>query len=562
MSGYPNNLRKARSPSRAFGLALTLAASFIAPSTVGADKPSAESVSSPGLAANGLDGFGRVGFAGFAARHLSLAGTAGFGYTEKQGEADGGSHTRLSGLLAFGAQPLEWLAFALEGEGRMDFHPSDDLGSDDGKSGLPRLTARASYSISQAFGLALETQLSLPGGTAPSVGVDALAVDLAALASFAATQDLVLGFKTGFRYDNSKNAIDNPDALRRGDRIALGASDFNALLLGLAASYRFAPFTVLSELTFDWLLGSNAPSALESPLRFAAAFRYDLLRSLQLEARVEAIVGSRAPSTTADPLVPIEPRVSTLLGIRYTLPVWQPEAEAKPAKKLAKAEEKTPEPVAPSEPQPGSLSLTLASAEGAAIAGAAIRLSPSLNAEPSADDTPSEASAPEAEPGDELAVTETAEADDGPDGESAAFTGVTDDTGALVLEALPPGEYMLLIEAEGFEPFSQRVTVGDGQALNLSPALEVAIPRGQLRCAVQSFNGIPIKATIRIEPSEQETQADEDGTARIDLEPGNYVVYITATGYREQRRRIRIQENGVTILNIDMRAKRRRKRRR
>jgi len=91
-------------------------------------------------------------------------------------------------------------------------------------------------------------------------------------------------------------------------------------------------------------------------------------------------------------------------------------------------------------------------------------------------------------------------------------------------------------------------------------------PRGQLRGLVRSLRGTPVAADIRIDsetaeaadaapPVKQELRA-ADGRFEIDVAPGRYRVTIAAPGYKTQTRQVDVEENGVTVLNVDLRAER------
>jgi hypothetical protein len=52
------------------------------------------------------------------------------------------------------------------------------------------------------------------------------------------------------------------------------------------------------------------------------------------------------------------------------------------------------------------------------------------------------------------------------------------------------------------------------------------------------------------------TESGDDGRFEIELAPGRYRVTISASGYRAQSRNVRVDQNGVAILNVDMREQR------
>jgi hypothetical protein len=81
-------------------------------------------------------------------------------------------------------------------------------------------------------------------------------------------------------------------------------------------------------------------------------------------------------------------------------------------------------------------------------------------------------------------------------------------------------------------------------------------PSGQLRGLIRSFKGQGLRATVRVEPLGVESQADEDGAFSIDVPPGTYQIQIVTKGFKPQTREVRIEENGVTVLNADLRRER------
>jgi hypothetical protein len=69
---------------------------------------------------------------------------------------------------------------------------------------------------------------------------------------------------------------------------------------------------------------------------------------------------------------------------------------------------------------------------------------------------------------------------------------------------------------------------------------------------VRSLAGRPLAADVRIEPLGREVHA-ADGRFEIDVAPGTYEVTIVAPGYQTQSRRVQVEENGVTLLDVDLR---------
>jgi hypothetical protein len=86
-------------------------------------------------------------------------------------------------------------------------------------------------------------------------------------------------------------------------------------------------------------------------------------------------------------------------------------------------------------------------------------------------------------------------------------------------------------------------------------------PSGQLRGLVRSLRGSPVDADVVIRPvgrSEEEARrlTPAGGLFTIDVVPGTYEVVIEAPGFESQRRRVQVEENGVTLINVDLKVAR------
>ena len=93
------------------------------------------------------------------------------------------------------------------------------------------------------------------------------------------------------------------------------------------------------------------------------------------------------------------------------------------------------------------------------------------------------------------------------------------------------------------------------QAKVAEPAVQqpASKPAGQLRGLIRSWKGDGLRATIRVEPLGVQAQTDEEGAFAVDVPPGAYQVHIVTKGFRTQTRDVRIEENGVTVINADLR---------
>jgi uncharacterized membrane protein len=71
---------------------------------------------------------------------------------------------------------------------------------------------------------------------------------------------------------------------------------------------------------------------------------------------------------------------------------------------------------------------------------------------------------------------------------------------------------------------------------------------------VRDFAGKPVVATVVIEPLGATATVRPDGGFEIEVKPGSYDVVITAKGYSPQRRKVTVEPQGVTLLNVDLRS--------
>jgi len=468
-----------------------------------------------GHAADGLPGLGRVALPRTVPWTIALSGSAGYGMTESVLGVDD-THHRLLGRLALSAQPAPWLAISLQLDGRYDTHSVGGV-RDSGLVGDPRLLVRGWY---ESNGLGLGAQLTgwLPGENAPSIVFGATTLDLEALGSYAVTPDVVLALNAGYRLDRSAESVDDPSRLSSADRISLGLSGFDAMLLGLGGAYRAGAVELYGEWSWDMLLGSDAPSALESPMRLGAGVRVWLAEAdaIQLELGFEALLSSRPDLANPAVVIPIEPRFNVHAGLTFRFPAPTPPTELEDDGDGGNGDLVVPPP------------RELATIRGQVqdTAGAPV---------------------PDAE-----VVLRRA-------GQNVGAAATTDAEGRFEFTNVEPApDLSVLVTADGFRDGSAEVAVEAGGTADTALSLERALPGGQIRGIVQAFSGEALAATIRVEPLGQEAQTSaEDGVFTIDVPPGDYEVVVSSSGYEEQRRPVHVEENGVTILNVDMRRGRR-----
>lgn len=445
----------------------------------------------PGLYRVGLAEVGRA----------ALAATLGYGYTEKQ-NGDDGAHHRLS-LRAAAALPVtSWLGVGPVLDGRHDIHPGDS-GTIVSGGVVARAAARQG---SLRFGA--EVKPWVPGAEKVSTMFDATSLDVRALVGGVVGKIDIAGV-VGYRLDRTAAAGKDAAGLSPGDRLALGLSDFDALLLGLGVSVPLGPSELFGEVSSDVLVGSGAPSFRQSPLRLALGARHGLSAALALELLAEGSLSAKPDLSATAPLVPNEPRFSVLLGLRYRfLPA--PAARAEQAPPPPPPVVAPPPPVAA--PVDAAVAITVHDDQGGIVSSATAAV-----------------------------VLDTVPRE---------LTG--DGAGHYKNEHVAPGNAVLRVEASGFEPLERPVTIRAGVPLELEVTLKALPPPSQIRGLIRNLSGKGLAAKIRFEPSGVETATDADGAFRVDLPPGEYDVAIEAPGYAKQRRHVKVDPQGVVILNAEL----------
>jgi len=258
------------------------------------------------------------------------------------------------------------------------------------------------------------------------------------------------------------------------------------------------------------LVGDGAPPISQSPIRATGGIRHHLSDQLSLLVLLEVSASGRPALGPTDPLVPIEPRFSGVVGLSYRLPFDKPEATP--------ATDQQTEPTGP-ESKPtatpaatGSVVVVVRKPDGSPASDAVVTVRVGQfekRADPAAD-------------------------------------------GKFKIEGIPQGDGEVEISAEGSETVKKPVHFGASSTADVDVGLSQAMPQGEVRGLIRSFNGKGLAASIRVEPIGVETKADAQGAFKIDVPPGDYEVIIRAERYKEQRRKVHVDQNGVTVLNAEM----------
>jgi len=425
----------------------------------------------------------------------------GGGFTESLESGDS-AHGRAAASAAASVDAARFLQFALLVRGRYDRHSHGD----DGFLFQSELAARFSVRFGE-LDLGIEGTAWVPGGNDVGSSFSALGADGKLLLSGHASSVLLAGFG-GYRLDRSRKTIDDPERLSLGDRSALGASDYDALLSGLGIAVPAGPTTLFGEAAAQLLLQSPKLSA--SPIWLTLGARRPLGSSgLSAELSVSALVSSRPDVGPSAPLSPIEPRVLLQLGLRYRaleLPPTTVRAPLPPPR----AVEKVAAPPPP--PTPASIDLVLLDDRGQPLARAEVTVT---------------------QAGTDKRLVET-------------------EPGHYRLDEAEPGAAHVRARADGFKVIERDIELVGGKPLRLDAKAEPALPPGQVRGIVRSFRGKPLPAKIQLQPGGLEASTDAEGFFQIDVPPGQYEVLIEAPGYEPQQRKAKVDQQGVVIVNADL----------
>jgi hypothetical protein len=448
--------------------------------------------------------------AGDRAQPIRANASLGYGYTEAvQGAGD--THHRTDAQLALSYQPLEEIALAGRFDARLDTH-TGDAGGDEGFATQSWLVARASVPAGERVRVGAEAALRFPGASDVGRSFSATSPEARALITFApAAWRTWLSGSLGFRLDRARHGLAEPERLSLHDRVGLGASDANAVLLGVGAVRSFGGFALLGEWTWDLQVGGRAAAPFESPMRLTAGARWFLSPSVHLQLLAGVSPSARPAVTASEPLYPIEPRVFGALGLGMRFGA-APAAQPPPARIEPQAL-----PLPPPEPPPPTVrrvsGRVVDSSSHAPLAGATV---------------------------------------DANDGTSAA----TDAAGLFVLDGMPLSFVELRVHADGFNETVVPVGAGDGQAQDLEIELEPSHPTALIRGTVSNFRGRLVAGRVVVQPGNFTAVLDADASFELEVPPGEYTVLIAAPGYDSQERLVRVERGDVAVIVVQVQAER------
>lgn len=468
-----------------------------------------------GDASDALPGVVRAPIVGVATPRLALALDAGYGFTEAQ--ADEGPHHRILGQLGVGLAPLEWLELSMRAMARHDRHPDDGMGSDSGTTTDLALVARGGDDLGSGFRVGGDLGARFPGSEAVQDSLSSPAIDARLLFGWARDAGVRFAGYTGYRLDYTDGVAEDRERYRLGDRLALGVSEFDAVLVGVGAIVPLASTELLAELSGDVLVGSGAPKFNQSPLRASAGARISLSERALVEVLGDVSLSSR-PDLDADaPLIPIEPRFSLMAGFRYRF--WNgpaPEPHAAPPPPEPKKQVVAPPPKQPEPPPP------------LPVNSVRITVVDKTTGHPLSD----------------------AEAEIVVGGQARKLEFVTEST--FEIGDVPVGSAELVVRAERLKDWKKSIQVTKGEPIEVKVEMVPAANSGQIRGLVRGFDGKGLEARVLIQPGAHEVRSAPDGAFLVDVPPGKYTVQVSVDGYRSQKLTAQVGKDGVIVLNVDM----------
>jgi hypothetical protein len=158
----------------------------------------------------------------------------------------------------------------------------------------------------------------MPGNQAPSVVLGATTVDALALASYApAGSGLRVLLNAGIRIDRSAASVQDADLLSQADRMSLGVSESHAALVGVGAGYQLGRVELIGEWTWDVMLGERAPAREIWPMRVAGGIRVGVSHAWSVQVMAEGRLSQPPDGGYEQPLAPFDPRISVAAGLQY-----------------------------------------------------------------------------------------------------------------------------------------------------------------------------------------------------------------------------------------------------
>jgi hypothetical protein len=133
-------------------------------------------------------------------------------------------------------------------------------------------------------------------------------------------------------------------------------------------------------------------------------------------------------------------------------------------------------------------------------------------------------------------------------------TALSGPDGSFVLGGVGPGPVRVVVNAPGFQPMEEIVSVPPGAEATIDLALNKlgAKSLATLRGLVRSTTGTPVQAAVKIREASASTRAGADGRFIIRLPGGKYTVVIEAKGFVTQTKSLEIGDGDQAIFHCDL----------
>ncbi len=436
---------------------------------------------------------------------------------------DGDQYQTGRALLALGYSPWSFLTISLSTMLATDSHEGPDGSSTAvGVMGDIWLSLRTGWDLGRGFSLGALAEVWFPADLG-AFNIAGAAISPTILTMLGFTPERVplgIHLNLGYRYDGSYNIIVD-SSLHTQEQLFLSGVTMAShhLLVRLAVEYRIGPVAPLLEISSDIPIDKGGTEHSWAVLGVGARVWLGPADAVQLHAALEVRLtgGPPAPDPSTGEVWSSPPLLGVFVGATFRLPVER--EETRPEEEIEEETESEEETISPSAPRTGRLRGRLSCGEDPCGPGAVVRIEGS-GFSPLAPDT-----------------------------ESGEFT-----TGEL-----PEGSYVLHGTAPGHDERTESVEItAEGEVrVELALARSATAERPGVRGHVVDFDGQPVQAIVQIPALGIELQTDEQGLFQTDAEPGRWDVVITARGYRTQHTRVEVTHEGVVIMNIEMRRRRR-----
>jgi len=455
---------------------------------------------------------------------VELAALSGYGY-RKGLLASGHTLSRAIGEIAVAYAALPYLTVGLSLDGRYDKHQglpviaAGDPPTDDGYVGDPHVLVRAGAPVG-GFVLGGQLGVWVPGKDAPSIAASAISVDARALLS----RDLgfgLLSLDAGFRIDRSARSVDHVELLSLGDRVSLGVSSFSAALGGASLRVPAGDRAYVElEGSVDAYLGAGAPGPIARGSGLVGVALTELISAVAYVELARVPRMSRADIMARNiVLIPYEPSVSGGVGLQARF--------GAATRTMARSQIRPRSQPAPIEViETGDVTGVVFDEAGQPVVGAKVTV--------------------------QLKHTTGTTLTDGrgtytvaklPIGKTIDGKTVLDDTAAKVD-----------VEAASKKPGTATLTLARGSNPAPPITLDPQLPPGQLRAGIVNLatNRPVAGATVTLEPGGITATSGPDGKLSVNLAPGRYKLTVTARNLAPQQLDVIIEQNGVTIKNIEL----------